>query len=141
MPLDRKYIIQLRTIITKLGMSEEDKEDAVLNTTQGRTKSIREMYPSEAITLINALNGKEDRPHESGKKSRMKRQILALCHEMGWEHDNGKVDLDRVNAYCKQRGYLKKEFNDYTEKELPRLVAQFRQMHKNYLLKNANSTV
>jgi hypothetical protein len=133
MALEKKYIIQIRTIISTKGFSEEEKEQMVSNATGQRTTSIREMYTREAIALIKALNGTPEAPQESTKKRRMKRQILALCHEMDWETDDDKVDMKRVNAYCVQRGYLKKPFDDYTEKELPTLVAQFKQMHKNYL--------
>lgn len=137
MSLEKKYIIQLRTIISKQGLSEEEKEDLVYNATNGRTTSIREMHTAEAIALREALNGKPEQPYEIGKKRRMKRQILALVHEMGWQYETEegklKVDMKRVNAYCESRGYLKKPFDDYTEKELPRLVAQFKKMHKNYL--------
>lgn len=140
MALDKKYIIQLRTIISKRGMSEAEKEDMILSTTEGRTASIRELKTTEAIALIAGLNGRPETNYDSDKKKRMKRQILAICHEMNWEHPDGKVDMKRVNGYCETRGYLKKKFDDYTERELPILVAQFKRMHNNYL-RNENSTV
>lgn len=136
MQLARQYIIQIRTLLSKAGIDEETKEIMVLDATGGRTYSIRQMRTIEAISLIKSLQGKTDAYQVDEEKQRMKRQILALCHEMGWEHDNGKVDMDRVNRWCNSRGYIKKAFDEFTKAELPKLVAQFKSMHKNYL-KNA----
>ncbi|PHN00657.1 hypothetical protein [Flavilitoribacter nigricans] len=133
MQLGNQYIIQIRTLLTKLGIDEETKETMVLEATGGRTYSIRQMRTIEAIQIIRSLQGKADDYQVDEAKQRMKRQILALCHEMGWEHDNGKVDMDRVNRWCQNRGYIKKPFDEFTKAELPKLVAQFKAMHKIYL--------
>lgn len=129
--LAKRYIIQLRTILSRKGIDEELKEELVHEATNGRTTSIRKMHTAEAIRLINQLNGRPD--NYDGKKQRMKRKILALCHEMGWEEpDTGKVDMRRVNAYCKKRGHAHKPFDDYTTAELPLLITQFERLHKSY---------
>lgn len=120
-------------MLSKAKINEELKEDMVYQATSGRTTSIREMMTGEAVKMIKHLRGEQDDWVADDRKQRMKRQILALCHEMNWEHDNGKVDMDRVNRYCQSRGYLKKGFDEYTTKELPKLITQFKQMHKNYL--------
>lgn len=119
--------------MSKARIDEDTKELMVLEATGGRTYSIRQMRTIEAITLIKSLRGEGDQFEVDDKKQRMKRQILALCHEMGWEHENGKVDMDRINRYCEGRGYIKQPFDAYTTAQLPKLVAQFKAMHKNYL--------
>ncbi len=137
--LPKDLIIQLRTILSKNKIDEEGKEDLVLQFTNGGTKSIREMRKVEAIAMIRALNDTPDTYDDSANRKR--RQILALCHEMGWEDDQGRVDMTRVNAYCTTRGYLKKPLNDYKPGELQKLVSQFKTMHKNYLRNGNNTTV
>ena len=129
--LDKKYIRIIRTILTKKQISEELKEEMVLEATNNRTSSIREMYTREAIGMIKALNGEKDDFEE--RKNRMRRKVLAIAHELGWEHADGKVDMTRVNEYCKTRGNAKKNFNWYNMKELQTLIIQFKQMRINYL--------
>ena len=74
--LDKRYIIQLRTILSNKGISEELKEELVHQATDGRTTSIRQMRTAEAIRLINQLNGQKD--EYDGRKQRMKQKVLAL---------------------------------------------------------------
>jgi len=140
MALDKKYIIQIRTIITNRGLTEEDKEDLVSQFSNQRTTSIRAMKTTEAIALIKALNGESDTFRPDNRLNRMQRKILALAHEMDWETEDGKINMDRVNGFCKMRGYRKKTFNDYTEKELPKLITQFEKMYKNHLEKCASNS-
>jgi len=137
--LPKDLIIQLRTILSKKQIDEEGKEDLVFQFTNGGTKSIREMRMVEAIAMVKALNGDEDNYDDSANRKR--RQILALCHEMGWEDEQGRVDMNRVNRYCTTRGYLKKPLNDYKPGELQKLVSQFKTMHKIYLKNGNNTTV
>lgn len=118
------------------GIDKEAKEDLVSQFTEGRTTSTREMKTTEAIALIRALNGQVDSFRPNDKADRMRKKILALCHEMKWELPDGKVNMDRVNGFCLSRGYLKKPLDEYSAKELPSLVTQFENLHKNYL-KNA----
>lgn len=136
MPLEKKYIVQLRTILNRKGIDEAQKEDLVFEATGERTTSIRDMEAWEAIALIRALNGRQD-TFKDDSANQKRRQILALCHEMGWEDEEGKADMTRINAYCTSRGYLKKPLNDYKPSELNKLVTQFKTMHKIYL-RNGN---
>lgn len=131
MALDKKYIRQIRAILSTQGVDEDTKEDMVVEATGGRTHSISQMYTREAISLIRSLNGQQD--NFQNKANQMRRKIIALCHEMGWQTEEGKIDLRRVNAYCEKRGHGRKPLNDYTLKELPVLVTQFEQLHKHYL--------
>lgn len=132
--LDKKYIISLRAALAKQGIDEEGKSELVLSATDNRTSSIREMKTVEAIAMLRALNGQQD-DYQPDKKLKMKRKILAYCHEMGWELGTGAVDMRRVNDYCLKKGYLNKPFNGYAVGELPKLVQQFQQMHRAYLKK------
>ena len=136
--LDKKYIKIIRTILSKKGIDEDQKEEMVMQVTGNRTASIRQMYTGQAISMIKALNKETDQYKET--RSRLKRKVLALAHEMGWEHESGKVDMGRVNRYCQTRGAGKKVFNWYSNSELQTLIIQFQNMRINYL-KNETSTI
>lgn len=133
---DKNYNAALGATLSRKGIDQDGKKELVLSATGGRTDSIREMSNVEAINLLKSLNDKADNYDENReKKLKMKRKILAYCHEMNWETDDGKVDMKRVNGYCEKSGYLKKKFNDYKIDELPKLVQQFARMRANYLKK------
>ena len=94
----------------------------------GRVESTRDLTNDEADALINHLKALEP-----GHK--MRRKIIRLAHEMHW-HLPGtkKINMERINGWCQQFGYLHKALNEYTNDELPKLVTQFEQgPYKHYL--------
>ena len=111
------------------------KEEQVLSFTDGRTASLRELSDTELKALVQQLNslreGKQQQPAQ-----RMRRHIIAMAHEMRWEVEGGKVDMQRLNNWVAKYGYLhatKHSLNQYTAKQLPKLVSQFRSVYKSYL--------
>ena len=56
--------------------------------------------------------------------NKIRRKIIALFAKMGYLNDDGSVDMGRIYAWVKKYGYLKKNLNEYTQKELPVLVTQ-----------------
>lgn len=76
---------------------------------------------------------------EAGNTQR--RKILSMAHELGWSYlgrDNKMVaDIERINRWCNEYGYLRKPLNYYTPDELPRLVTQFQNMYVKTLRDNA----
>lgn len=121
---------QLHALIGKLGIGKETKEDLVYQYTAGRECSSSKMTVAECQALINHLNvlakGKSDVTDKQRKK------ILSICHEMNWRTENGKVDFARLKEYLLKYGYLHKELNNYTDKEIPKLVTQFENLLKHY---------
>lgn len=128
-----KYIRQIRAIMAAQQITEEDKEAMCLTVSENRTNSLRALADHEAISIIRNLNGQPDTPPKAGKAQGMRRKIIALCHELKWQNADGTINMDRVNGYCNTRGYLKKDLNDYTTRELPKLVTQFERLHANFL--------
>jgi hypothetical protein len=120
---------QLKVLHTMLGATglQGQKAALVAGVTQGRTESSRELTSAEADTIIAYL--KTQQPAH-----KMRRKLIGLAHEMNW-HLAGtrKVDMERVNAWCVSNGYLHKPLNDYTVKELPKLVSQYELVYKHYL--------
>lgn len=128
-----KYIRQIRAIMSAKGISNEDKEAICMSVSQGATSSLRSLTDTQAISIIRQLNGQPDTPPKPGKGQAMRRKIIALCHEMGWKNTDGTINMTRVDAYCTQRGYLKKALNHYTTRELPKLVTQFERLHASFI--------
>lgn len=116
----------------RLAICNDDlKEELVMRFTNGRTPRSSEMDVRECQALINYLQALVNKTFND-PADRMRKKILSICHEMGWELPNGKIDWDRLNGYLTKYGYLHKELNDYTNDELPTLVTQFENLLKSY---------
>lgn len=112
--------IRLHTIVGKLGIDSEMKAELVNVITNGRSSSTKDLTHLECDALIKNLQVSVPK---AGDKQRKK--ILSIVHELGWETPTGKIDWNALNPYLLKYGYLHKAFNDYTPKELPKLVTQF----------------
>lgn len=120
----------------RLGLDKEAKAELVSQYSEGRTESTTALSMEEARQLLLHLAPDGNNPAPGKTKTnggaRMRRNIIAMAHEMGWKLETGKADMERVNAWClKQFG--KKKLNDYTCEELPKLVFAFKQVYKHFL--------
>lgn len=104
------------------------KETLVLAFSNGRCKSSKELTLQEAGALITHLKSLDG-------SHKMRRKIISMAHELGWKiPGTKKIDMDAINEWCKKYGFGKKELNEYTEQELPKLVTQFQNgPYKHYL--------
>jgi cysteinyl-tRNA synthetase len=119
---------QLHALIGKLKITAEQKKEMVAGATNGRSTSAADLLKNEAQNLINHLNrlsGQQSQNKNWEAADRMRKKVLSICHEMGWELADGSVDMDRLEAFLLARGCLKKRLNDFTVNELPALVTQF----------------
>lgn len=124
---------QLHAIIGKLGLSKEVKEDLVYEYTGGRSSSSKDMDMQECQALINYLNVlARGADQHTDRANRMRRKIIAICHEMGWKLETGAINMKKVNDFCIQHSTLKKDLNSHTVQELPKLVTQFEQLLKKF---------
>lgn len=128
---------QLHALVAKLGIDPELKSELVTRFTNGREQSSAQMEVMECQRLINHLNslGKSQQQLKGVDKgydpaNRMRRKVLSICHEIGWELPNGEIDWLRLNEYLNKYGYLHKPLNDYAYAELPTLVTQFENLLK-----------
>jgi len=119
------------------------KIDYVIEVTKGRETSTKALSSEEYEDLIFRLQAEINkkglnRPNnpEVNKTIRMRGKILSMCHEMQMQLPGStKLDMHRVNALVLKIGYLKKAFNDYSNKELPTLITQFEKVLKSYYKK------
>jgi len=123
----KEQSIRLHTIIGKLGITPEIKEELVYNITQGRASSTKDLTHLECDTLIKTLQ-----PNVPIEGDKQRKKILSIVHELGWETPTGKIDWNTLNPYLLKYGYLHKSFNDYTPKELPTLVTQFENLLRSH---------
>ena len=115
------------------------KADLVSGYTNGRSDHSSAMLEYEALNLITYLEASKKDEEESCDK--MRKKILAICHNMQWYgryadgslilHNSRPVlDFARINAFCKERGNGKKELQKYNSKELATLVTIFEKLEK-----------
>lgn len=120
----------IHTLIGKIGLRDA-KEALVLDVSEGRTSSSRELTMREAMRLIRYLKAEAG---DHGKAEAMRRKIIAMAHDMSW-HLPGtkKVDMIRLDAWMIRYSYMKKKLDQYSEKELPLLVTQFERVYQSFL--------
>jgi len=133
-PISKPQLVQIQILLTKAGIKDkEDRAAVILDYTQGRTGSSRQMYAQEAMELIKKFKGEDP---NVAKAEKMRKKIISLAHEMGWRHaGTTSIDMAHVNDWCTKFGYLHKKLNDYKYEELPKLITQFEGVYKSFINK------
>jgi hypothetical protein len=71
---------------------------------------------------------------ENLKKDKMRKKIIAMFCKMGYKTSELKADMVKINNWVKIYGELKVGMNDYSIKDLAKLVSQLEIVMKKYLL-------
>lgn len=143
----RKQSNLLHMLLGRIKADKEMKEELVLAATNGRSSSSYDLSVDECRILCKQLDEKlkatprpqlAPPPQQKWKtpEDRMRKYILSKCHEMGMQKEGGKIDMVRVNALCRERGYLHKDLDEYTRTELPKLCTQVERMADDHIKKN-----
>jgi len=119
-----------RQLMNKEGLAFMETE-LCLQFSQGAFNNLDSLTQEQTIALIAHLQTGDTKT----AKEKMVGKILSMAHELRWELPNGKVDINRVNAWCIKYNPHKKPLNDFTEAELPSVVSVFERMYKGYLKK------
>ena len=114
---------RLHLLIGQLNIDKESKEDLVYQFTSGRETSSSKLEFKECQALIDHLGSLTKESFGPGDK--MRKKILSIVHELGWETPTGRIEWKSLNEYLAKYGYLHKALNDYEYNELPTLVTQF----------------
>ena len=130
-------IAKIHVLLAQIGMAKdkEYKRNLVQQYSLGRAESTTKLTWKEACDMIADLersSGSQKTPDEL-RADRKRKLILHYAHQMGWELEGKKIDMQRVNDWCVKYGYLHKELNDYTLAELSKLVWQVETAYKYYL--------
>ncbi len=120
-------------LLTSTGMAPQ-KATLVAAFTNGRSESSKDLNDYEAIELIKYLKGQKPGTDDASQK--MRRKMISLAHELHWHvPGTGKVDMERLNNWCRSPGKYKKELNAHNYTELVSLVSQFKIVHQKFLNK------
>jgi hypothetical protein len=126
LPRQFKRMMQLLTMRNLQGR----RHAIVWDYSNGRTESSKELTDPEVLKIIHDL---ERGFSELDRTDKMRKKIISQGHEMGWEYPGGKIDIDRLNAWCVKFGYLHKALNKYAYAELPALVTQFEAVYNSFI--------
>ena len=124
---------RLHKLIGLLAISKENKEQLVFGFSGERTSTSKELTFEECNRLNNHLQSLVQQSDD--RADVMRKKVLSICHEMKWKLESGKIDWEHLNDWLDKYGYLHKSLNEYTEKELPKLVTQFENLLRDYLKK------
>lgn len=119
-------------LIGKLDLREQ-KANLVLGASSGRTEHVNDLSKQEAIDLIKYLKSQD--PDEV-KCEEVRRAIISMAHLTGYRTSGTtKVDMEKLDNWCKKYGKFKKALNSHTLKELHKLQWQFKQYYEKELRK------
>lgn len=109
-------------------MPEAGKEEIVLQFTNGRTDSLREMSLHEYNEAIRAME-KLVRAEETEAMRILKRKRSDVLHQMQLLSVD-TADWKRVDAYCLDKRIAGKRFNRLDYEELERLLVKLRAIRR-----------
>ena len=133
-PINKGQITAIHVAKTTIKLDEETYRGLIMQYTNGRSSSSKDMYWHEAKQLLDKLTG-----NNSEACIRQRRKLIGMAHTMGWEIANvadpmkPKADMNRINNWCVKFGLGHKPLNDYNEKELPKLLTQFEAVLKSHI--------
>jgi hypothetical protein len=138
----KKQLCRIHILLKQVG-KQEHKAALVFSFSNSRCISSKELSYQEAQNLIGYLeqqllvmkNGSS--PHHTSA-NQMRRKLISICHNMKYELESGKVDMKRLDEWCRNKSYLKKPLMEYSYDELPKLVSQFQQVYVSFINKNVN---
>jgi hypothetical protein len=67
---------------------------------------IRDLTVNEAVRVIDGLSGKDVRssaPKTDGMSWAQKRYLVSLAKQLGWVHEDGSVDEERLTGFCRSQ--------------------------------------
>lgn len=142
-PITSAQLKKIQTMFTRIGFDKEDKVDTITRLTGGRATSTKDITFDEAIRLINHLSGKVE-PQKIAKKKEDEeeaRKIVGCIYRIACETgmcygdtlEDKKMNIAKINKFCRERGTVKKNVSEMTLAELKKTRKQFEAMLQNSL--------
>lgn len=129
-PISKNLIKRLHTIYSAQGIDDEQKRAILLDLTDGRTNTTKELTYSEAMYLCGYLNGakKENRDLTITEREIRRRRsaVLKRMQRIGID----TTDWGAVNAFCLDARIAGKKFRDLDGEELILLVPKLESILK-----------
>jgi hypothetical protein len=134
-PITPEQLKCLNTIVSKQGISKEEKMTIVSGFSNGRVTSSKDLLFSEAVAMIKHL--KEFDPND-----KMRKKVFALAYEAGIIYgetlEDKKMNAAKLDAFLLTSGTVKKKLIALNRQELIKAVSQFEQMSKHINESKAN---
>ena len=138
-------------LLSVLGIDSQEKSNLVLEYSNQRTKSLKELSSEELQNLethLQNLTGKSQQPSgwrqakttkpaTNDELVKLRKKVIAmLAYTLGWtvydkEKNRMVADMPRINGWVEKYGKCNsKKFNDYSKTELTGLISQVEKMVK-----------
>jgi len=132
--VDKNEIKIIHALLSQIKMAgdKDYKRDLVQEYTNGRETSTTKLSVSEAGRLIQDLRQTVQSATDI-KKLKKRRLIIHYAHMKGWESNDRKVDMERVNGWCVKYGQYHKLLNAHNLTELSHLIVQMEKAYKDFL--------
>jgi len=129
-PISSYLIRRLHVIYTQCNIDDDQKKGILLNLTDGRTDTTKELTYSEAMYLCGYLNGTRSESQELaiGEREikRCRSAVLKRIQKIGVDTS----DWGAVNAFCLNSKIAGKKFRDLDGEELLRLIPKLESILK-----------
>ena len=138
-PITPNQLKAFNAILTKHGLMDT-KAGLVRHLSKGRASSSKDLFSEEVQPWIDAMN--KAQPEQEDPRQKMVNSIIAMAREMGvikrrTVNKNGRLkaesDYAEFKLWMNSKSYLKKELNEYTYGELPKLVSQYKAIFDSWL--------
>lgn len=116
-------IRQLHAIYSRNKIGVDSKKELILNLTDGRTDSTKDLTYNEAVYLagfLNGRNGVHEKPITVGERELKKRRSGALKRMQLLGIDT--TAWHNINTFCCDKRIMGKPFYDLTPEELLQLI-------------------
>ena len=129
-PISKSLIKRLHTIYNAQGIDDEQKRAILLDLTDGRTNTTKELTYSEAMYLCGYLNGakKENRDLTITEREIRRRRSAVLKRVLRIGIDT--TDWGAVNAFCLDVRIAGKKFRELDGEELLLLIPKLESILK-----------
>lgn len=111
---------------------DTDRKELLDVYTEGKINSLRKLTTGQYDSFCNWIEKAYEINTEKSPENKMRRKIIMLFRKMNYTKGDA-VDMERVKLWVLKYGYLKKPLNEYTMKELPKLVTQAERVYQSFV--------
>jgi hypothetical protein len=138
-PITPEQLKCLNTLVSKLGINKQMKEDMVVGFSGGKASSSKYLLFDEAAAMIKNLK-ELDIEEPSLEKMRKKVFALAYVANMIWGETpaDKKMNAAKLDRFLREKGAVRKSLNSMNKNDLHKVVGQFAEIVKHQQQTGAN---
>ena len=114
-----------------------DRSVLVQEFTKGTCHSLTDLNEWQYVEFQRLMRTKSDDLHyehnKADKCNQIRRKIIALFHKMDWKTADGKIDFERLDAWCIKYSQYHKSLNQHSYQELVKLCTQVENVYKTFI--------